>query len=396
MFTKVKKIRDFAYRSITFESLFMISDQNGCLPILPLLYTTHLSRFGIVYSFTEFSDPLTYKRFSGFIEKMITESTITAYVYSLSIFLDYLERCKKIHNTPGMHSSSLCSEKFVNNYLNSFLPEQFAASRSIQTHQAALTAYFNWLHYIGLIQRIDLKISRKTRQYIAEKSQKPNHIQYISRFHFARLLNNCETLGEKLIFRMGYEVGLRTSEVAALRVGSTKKLVQLFKMLEDPDCDHLEQFSYLLEGKYTKGGKSRWIFFGRELLQDMYRYFQFERKQLLQREKKESDCFFIRRDRRFAGTGIGVEHASRVFRKTANKIGLNALLTFHDLRHTFATILFHSEIATHPGRETRSESAALIVVAQRLGHAFTNSGHAPATTTRYIRMHLQMLEMENI
>jgi integrase len=105
---------------------------------------------------------------------------------------------------------------------------------------------------------------------------------------------------------------------------------------------------------------------------------------------------FLRTDSRFIGTGIGSEQASRVFRKRSNSAGLNPLITFHDLRHTFATELFHAELAGSDGRETRSESAALIVVAQRLGHAFGKDGHAPSTTTRYIRMRMQMFEMEDV
>ncbi len=63
---------------------------------------------------------------------------------------------------------------------------------------------------------------------------------------------------------------------------------------------------------------------------------------------------------------------------------------YHDLRHTFATELYHIELIDQAGQETRSESAALIVVQQRLGHASESS------TKIYIRMRMQMQIIEGV
>jgi len=67
---------------------------------------------------------------------------------------------------------------------------------------------------------------------------------------------------------------------------------------------------------------------------------------------------------------------------------MNQSLSYHDLRHTFATELYHSELIDSEGHETHSESAALIVVSERLGHKGT------ATTKRYIRLKQQMFIIE--
>jgi integrase len=188
-------------------------------------------------------------------------------------------------------------------------------------------------------------------------------------------LNACETLAEKLMMRMGFEVGLRTSELMGLRISGEKGLLKLIEQLDDNDFSHVNQFGYWLQGRYTKGSKSRWIYFDRLLLQDMKRYVQTERQWLIDQTGSIDDSFFLRIDQRFIGTGIGEEQGSRVFRKRAKSAGMNPLLHFHDLRHTFATELFHAELAGPDGRETRSESAALIVVAQRLhSHAVTTAG----------------------
>jgi site-specific recombinase XerD len=394
MHSKVHKVKDFIYEGTKFDVLYLITDDQGVPPIIPLLYTTHLSRFGVTYESFEATEELTQRRMRCLSQREVSDSTIRAYVHNLSKFLNYLEICKKNYGTPGLHSSTVCSEKFVNHYLNEVLPLQINSQNSLQVNVSSLSAYFNWLDYFEITPRLNLKIFRKTRQHIAEKSSIEIYIKYVSNYYRIQLLNDCKTLCEKLMMRMGYEVGLRTSEVASLRLAGKGKLLNLFEKLKNPELNHIEQFSYYLEGRFTKGGKSRWIYFDRELLQDMDRYYDNERNWLIQKTRNSSDVFFLRSDHGFAGTGIGVEQASRVFRKRAGSAGLNPSLSFHDLRHTFATQLYHDLLLDSDGRETRSESAALITVAQRLGHAFTKNGHAPATTTRYIRMSIQMLEIE--
>lgn len=393
MYARVEKI-SINYKCHQLDPLWIIVDQNSSPPILPLLFTTYLSRYGIVYSSHEITDETSRKRLRSLIERDVSDVTIRSYVYCIAKFLSYLEHCRIHHQTPGMHSSSACSEQFVNHYLNCVLANNLDSFHSLNNHRSALMAYFNWMAYMEICPRLDLRIYRKTRQDMAKKSTKQFYIQYISRYWRSEILSFCETLAEKLMMRMGFEVGLRTSELVGLRVSGKSGLADLFSQIDDHKFNYLNHFRYRLEGRFTKGGKSRWIYFDRLLLMDMKRYFDTERQWLIDKTRKNDDSFFLRTDQRYLGTGIGEEQASRVFRKRAKIAGLNSLLSFHDLRHTFATELFHSELTGNDCRETRSESAALIVVAQRLGHTFGKDGHAPAVTTRYIRMRIQMLELE--
>ena len=395
MYSQVQKLK-FNYKGHVLDPLWVILDQFSVPPILPLLFTTYLSQYGIVYEAREISDGTSRKRIKLLVGKDVSDSTIRSYVYSLSKFFSYLEYCQKQHETPGMHVSSACSERFVNHYLNQVLANELDSFQSLNTHRSALVAYFNWLAYMEVCLRLDLRVYRKTRQAMAEKSNKQHYIQYVPRYSRTTLLNCCETLAEKLMMRMGYEVGLRTSELMGLRLSEKNNLLILFDQLDSSDHSHVNQFRYRLEGRYTKGSRSRWIYFDRLLLQDMKRYFETERLWLIDQTGSNDLSFFLRADQKFIGTGIGEEQATRVFRKRAKTAGLNPLLSFHDLRHTFATELFHAELAGSDGRETRSESAALIVVSQRLGHAIGRDGYAPPVTTRYIRMRLQMLEMEAV
>lgn len=384
------------YQGHLLEPLWVILDHQSAPPILPLMFSTHLSRHGVVYDAREISDISSRRRVSSLVERDVSDATIRSYIYCLSAFLGYLEKCRAHQQTPGLHASSACSERFVNHYLNNILAKELDSFHSLNVHRSALAAYYNWLDYMEVSPRLKLRIDRKTKQLMAEKSDKQHYIKYVSRYWRTELLNTCETLAEKLMMRMGFEAGLRTSELMGLRVSGKDSLVSLFEQLENGDFSHVNQFRYRLEGRYTKGSKSRWIYFDRFLLQDMKRYFETERQWLIDQTGSKDNSFFLRTDQRFIGTGIGEEQASRVFKKRAKSAGLNPLLRFHDLRHTFATELFHAELAGPDGRETRSESAALIVVAQRLGHTIGKNGQAPSVTTLYIRMRLQMLEMEEM
>ena len=384
MSVRVEKLEDFTYNNQEFDILWVILDENSSPPLLPLLFATHLSRFGTVFESQELSDEIRRKRFRSLKTHDITDKTIRTYIYCLEKFLNYLEHCQTQHQTPGAHLSSSCSERFVNDYLNRILVNKLDSFNSLEVHQSALTAYFNWLDYIEIHPRLNLRIYRKTRQQMEEKSCKQHYIQYISHCSRSKLLNACKTLAEKLMIRMGFDVGLRTSELVGLRIaGKNGNLESLFDQLKDENYEHKEQFRYWLHGRYTKGGKSRWIYFKRQLLVDMKRYFETERLWLTKRTKSEDSCFFLRTDQRFKGTGIGAAQGTNVFKKRSKEAGLNPQLQFHDLRHTFATELFHAELEASDGRETRSESAALIVVAQRLGHAIGKDGHASSTTCRF-------------
>jgi len=388
--TRVKKLSKFQYEGINLTPLFVILDASGSPILLPLMYSAYLALNGVVYESRTFRDHR-----KGLVNELIaqdvSDNTIRSYIYKLNDFLNYLESSSNLN----VHATPLCAESFLNRYINSILPTKLNSPTSLPTHQAALSAYFNWLSYIDLMPTIKFRVHRKTKQSLSEASNRQAYVQYVTRKNRLKLLTACSTLAEKLMMRMGYEVGLRTSELVGLRLDGKGGLKEIFEKIDNPQYEEIERFPYHLHGKYTKGEKSRWIYFDRELVRDMKRYFDTERKKISRESSEKTDALFLRTDSRFKGTAIGDEQASRVFRKRADQAGLNPLLCFHDLRHTFATELFHYEVTGPDGRETRSESSALIIVAKRLGHAFTRGGQAPATTTRYIRMRIEMLQLES-
>jgi len=229
---------------------------------------------------------------------------------------------------------------------------------------------------------------------MAEKDNRPKKINYVTRENRSDLLQLCKSERDRLIVRMGFEVGLRTSENTGLILSDFKAkrsshcgLLGLFSELDKNPTK--QSFEYILSGKYTKGNRTRNIYFSNELLAAMKRYYEEERSLIEGLSSENCDTLFIRMDNGGAGLPIGKGYASDLFRKLSEDIPyINSCLSYHDLRHTFATELYHAELLNESGHETRSESAALMVVSERLGHKSVTS------TRQYIRLKQQMLIIE--
>lgn len=104
-------------------------------------------------------------------------------------------------------------------------------------------------------------------------------------------------------------------------------------------------------------------------------------------DRVDSEHLLINTKGKNKGHCISARLPSDVFSEYAKKLkGLPSKISYHDLRHTFATELYHDELLDDNGSETRSESAALIVVAERLGHSMGKDGYPSSVTIRYIRL----------
>jgi integrase len=232
---------------------------------------------------------------------------------------------------------------------------------------------------------------------MAEKDDRHKKINYICRKDRVALLEKCKSKRDRLIIRMGYEVGLRASENTGIVLGEHKaknnKHSGLFALFDELHENKKKMsFEFTLNGKYTKGGKTRTIYFSRELLMDMYDYYMTERSVIEKESGIKCMTLFVRSDREGKGFPISSSHASSLFRKLKDKCKhINKAQSYHDLRHSFATELYHSELLNPSGHETRSESAALIVVGERLGHVPGSNA-----TKMYIRLRRVMESLEGI
>lgn len=395
------QLKNIEINGISITRLHVFLDDDGEVLCLPLLWAAHLAITGNIYRWSEQGEfrakgtysrrfPISINRI--FLESEVSENTIQNYIGHLFHFLTHVNEVSK--GTPcSIQQVELIKYEFVNDYLNNVLPSRVTSVSALYSHQAAISAFFSFLFHLDLRPYTPFTILRKTKQLIAETDDRHKKISYVTRHQRSVLSTACNTLRDRLILRMGYEVGLRTSENRGLVLNdfkaknkSNKGLAFLFEELSrNPTQD---RFQYLLNGKFTKGGRSRYIFFTRELLEELKHYHDTERLSIVQDSGRKSDHLFLKNDYESAGLPIAASHGTKLFNNLKNKCPTISSLSYHDLRHTFATELYHEELIDSDNRETRSESAALIVVAERLGHKNVES------TKIYIRLRQQMLMLE--
>lgn len=388
---------------VNIEKLSLFLDEDKNLIVLPFLWSLHMTNTGTVYkwikvgSYSKFQNkkPSTSKQI---LENLsVSNNTISNYIGHIYKFLRYIDKSNKEINTLSVHRTELLNSSFINNYLNNVLPKSLFSVSSLNAHQAAINAYLTFLFEMEVRDVTPITIHRTTRQKMAEADTRLKKINYVSKSERSQLLRACNNHRDKLILRLGYEVGLRTSELCGLLLRKTnekanpsrKGLLSLFFELDNKPSQM--SFEYLLEGKFTKRGKSRFIYFSRELLEDMKQYFENERLIVENQSGVITDSFLLRLDRNGFGLPIGKKQGTNTFAELRKLFPhMNETLSYHDLRHTFATELYHLELLDAEGQETRSESAALIAVSERLGHADTK------TTQVYIRLRMQMLMIEGV
>ena len=383
-----------------FENVQVTLDNEGRVVLLPLLFAMHLEKAGEVVRFTrqEENGEAIWKLDS----RPVSESTAATYINHVYQFYKHLNNhdASDIDGVSLVHQTYICSRSQISEYLNNELASTLSGN-SLLLHQSALSAFFNFLALLGLRQPHAIQVSRKARKNATDRNQPQAYINYISTKERFELLKRCRSKRDRLILRCGSELGLRAKENQGLLLEGTKTsegLLSLFEQLNSTKLKHKERFPYRIPGKYTKRQKSRTVYISRDLLADIQDYYLTERLYISSagRNYPDPNALFLRTDQRGIGQPISKRLPSDIFSKYKKEIPfLDQNLSYHDLRHTFATELYHSELKSQPGRETRSESAALIAVSEALGHSTDKNGRSP-TTIRYIRLREIMLECEGL
>ncbi|APD86599.1 hypothetical protein BM527_11160 [Alteromonas sp. Mex14] len=377
---KIITLKNVKHGNVTLRSLPVVVDDLGTVVLLPLLYSIHVSRnlshFELITEVTKTSTETLLR------PRSLSESTFfNSYIPKLRQFLDYVV---EEYGETEMHRLYRLSANQVNAYINDYLSYRLQLN-SLKTHKAAITSFFNFLSYLGVTPPRRLYVTGEARARALNNREK-SKFNYVSSDIRKKMVYTCDNLRDKLILKMGYEVGLRAKELRGILIEPIKKLFSKMAVNEAKN-----EFSYYLPGKYTKGGKGRDIFFSRVLLEQMKDYFDKER---IARDGVES--FFTSMSKKSIGMPISARLGSDVFSKYLIKIEEKETgLSFQDLRHTFATELYHTELLDHATRENRSESAALLTVAERLGHAINKKDGLPGNVTKkYVRLRMKMLELE--
>jgi site-specific recombinase XerD len=392
-------LENYEYHDRQVPDLEVIIDDEGILVHLALLYSMHLNRTNDVFSIVRREEQA---GFSTYLESStVGDSTITTYMSCLFRFCKYINKCKETNELPCVHRIYEIDSLDINAYLNKVLPLELGVD-SLELHLSALTSFFNFLTFIGIKAPYHLSLSSDARKKANDLHGKEMKINYVTLNERFELIKLCTSTRDRLIMKMGIEVGLRASENRGILLsykGEEKGyLLELFKQLNSDEFTHRQEFKYYLPGKYAKGGVGRFISIKRELLNQMKQYYDSEREAILLGmgiDRIESEHLFINEKGKSKGKCISRRLASDRYAIYANKIqGLTGGTSYHDLRHSFATQLYHDELIDQNGAETRSESAALLVVAERLGHKLTREGRPSSVTVRYIRLRNIMLTAE--
>lgn len=399
-------LKNVEFNEVTYDKLYVFVDDEGDVIVLPLLWTVHLACKSSVHGwhikgiFDQMA-PGDSKRKAINITKTLEEdsvatNTVDNYIGHFFHFLEYINKLHKIQKTPSVHHTELVSNEFINEYLNKVLPERLESSASLKAHQAAISAYYSFLLSLKIKDSLQSTIFPETKKVMAEKDSRPQKINYVSRSEIKSLLNACSCDRDKLILRMGYEVGLRTEEnrglVLVKHKARNKQQLGLLDLFDELDrLPTADSFTFVLNGKFTKGGKTRDINFDRDLLEAMKRYYENKRSDVMKISNRSCDTLFVRNDNEGKGKPISAEQASNLFLGLKKLFpNMNQSLSYHDLRHTFATGLYHSKMYDSYGSHTRSQNEALLEVSLLLGHS------RPETTVRYIRNELQMRKIEGM
>lgn len=392
------QLRNKSGSELIIDELIVFLDDDNRILLLPLLFALNTARTGTVINWKRVQNRLGQDSVEEMERCFVTPSTVRTYMSCLFSFFQHLNDGSGSSGWPSVHDTFRCDESFVNTYLNETLPRTAKSIASLNVAKSSLTAYFNFLEYLEIRPRLRLTIFRKTKQLVAYQDDRPRKVSYISREQRSTLLRVCRSKCERLILRTGYELGLRSAENQGLRLFGDAGLLELFGRLASNRYENVQRFPYYLDGRFSKRGRSRWLYIDRTMLRDMRDYYLGERKVALRKsDNPKTDCLFVTGSKSDPGRPISARHASNVFAKRKREVPfIDTSSSYHDLRHTFATELYHAELASKGGRETRSESAALLVVSERLGHAPGRDGYASSSTARYIRLRDTMHYVEGL
>jgi site-specific recombinase XerD len=384
------------------KELHVFYDDKGNLVLLPLLFSIHLARTGEVFvdkiistrDRQKGSDFVTAKSLEESEVSIHTESTYLGHILK---FIEYLEG----NSLPGdelEHHSEVADDDDISYFLNDIYPNNVTTLSSVKGMKSALTAYFNFLTYLGLSKHKSIKVNKATRSVMLTKESQNFQIKYIKSAVISELLLATKTKADNLIIQCGYKLGLRARECAGLLLTGNDGLQKLVDQYNDEEKNRskhrivTEVFVYTIRSKYTKGGKPRLLYIPRSMMRNIESYIETERADIVKNSSYGNpETLIICAARNHYGKPISTKHASTVFRRLKETVtNLEKHHTFHCLRHTYATLLYDNKINKGEGK-----NEALRHVAIRLGHSLDRNGNAGTNTVRYIEMRDYMLVVDN-
>jgi site-specific recombinase XerD len=223
--------------------------------------------------------------------------------------IEYITKAKLYQQHYGKPADELGLTD-IQNFLHYLQHERQVAPGSLNTYNSGLRFLYN----VVLDKPLNLhKIpcQRKLRSF-------PD---ILTRQEVEQLFAGCENLRDKCILMTAYSAGLRVREVASLRVG-------------DIDSANMQLFI-----RYAKGGKDRYAILSQRNLNILREYWKAYRP--------TGYLFHSLRLKPNPEKHLTVKSLQDIFHKARINAGLTKDVSFHTLRHSFATHLLEDGVSIY-------------------------------------------------
>lgn len=235
---------------------------------------------------------------------------------------------KHIKNQIGWYKINSITHSMLQTYINT-LSDDYSRSTVLQIKYVLKLAYkYSVLN--GIV------ISNITDDIYIKKDTEKAQDNFLELMDLKKLFNHTEKSELGLIIKFGAMVGLRISEILALTMSDIdveKKEVSINKIL-------INNFDNQLEiQNYTKNKKAYTTIIPDVMLEDLKRHIEMCVTRGV-RDKKVEKFLFLNKSRNNYKNPISVRSD---FNKIIQELGIKKI-SFHGLRHSYATMLFDNDI----------------------------------------------------